>query len=59
MLHGVSGLCPDCGDERILLPADEDGSAYCCTTCDCAVWLVELRGAEPVGSGSARRQVAV
>lgn len=42
MLNGVSGLCPDCGDERILLPADDDGAAYCCTSCDCAVWLVEI-----------------
>lgn len=59
MLHAVSGLCPDCGDERILLPADDDGSAYCCSSCDCAVWLVELRGSIAERPGSGRRQVAV
>ncbi len=25
MLTGVSGFCPDCGDKRILVAADEDG----------------------------------
>lgn len=41
MLSGVTGLCPDCGDERILLPTDDE-FAYCCTDCDAAVLLLEL-----------------
>jgi hypothetical protein len=43
MLFGVTGFCPDCGDERLLLPAD-DGLDYCCTGCDGAVFLVHLDG---------------
>lgn len=42
MLRGVTGLCPDCGDERFLLPADEDGFEFCCTDCDAAVLLVDV-----------------
>jgi hypothetical protein len=37
MLRGTTGLCPDCGDERVLLPIDEDGFELCCTDCDAAV----------------------
>lgn len=36
MLSGVVRVCPDCRDERILLPAD-DAVAYCCTSCGAAV----------------------
>jgi hypothetical protein len=42
MLRGVHGFCPDCGDRRVLLPADDDGFCYCCTDCDAAVVLLEL-----------------
>lgn len=40
MLHGLAATCPDCGEERILLPVDEaDHYCYCCTECDAAVYL--------------------
>lgn len=42
MLFGVTGLCGDCGDERILVPVDEDGCDFCCTDCDAAVQLLEV-----------------
>ena len=42
MLTGVSGFCHDCGDVRILMAADEDGFAYCCTDCDGAMLLLEV-----------------
>ena len=40
MLRGVTAVCPDCGDERILV--EVDGSEFCCTTCDAAVLLVDV-----------------
>jgi len=49
MLRGVAGRCPDCGDERILMPADDDGFDLCCTDCDAAVLLIEL--VTPRGGG--------
>jgi hypothetical protein len=42
MLRGLVGPCPDCRDERILLPVDDAGFELCCTDCDAAVVLVEL-----------------
>ena len=45
MLRAVTGLCPDCGDERILLPTGDvaDPSLdYCCTACDAAVLLLPV-----------------
>jgi hypothetical protein len=42
MLRGVTGRCPDCGDERFLLPVDDDGFEFCCTDCDCPVMLIAL-----------------
>ena len=49
MLRGLVGPCPDCRDERILLPVDDSGFELCCTDCDAAVVLVELRpGATPL-----------
>lgn len=42
MLRGITGRCPDCGDERILLPVDDDCFEFCCTDCDAAVLLIEL-----------------
>jgi hypothetical protein len=57
MLRGTVGRCPDCGDDRLLLPTDGfDG--YCCTSCDAAVFAPALevlaRGDRP-GVGLARR----
>jgi hypothetical protein len=43
MLTGVTALCPDCGDERILVEVGDPGAQeYCCTSCDAAVVLVDL-----------------
>ena len=46
MLWGTVGLCHTCGDERILLPVDDDGYEFCCTDCDSAVLLVQLTSIE-------------
>ena len=44
MLRGLVGLCPDCQDERILLPVDDAGFELCCTDCDAAVVLPQEAG---------------
>jgi hypothetical protein len=51
MLSGVSAVCTDCGDERILVPVDHFGAEgeFCCTSCDAAVFLLAM-------PGSARRR---
>jgi hypothetical protein len=36
MLRGLTGTCPDCTDERILLPVDEDELEWCCVDCGAA-----------------------
>lgn len=54
MLTGTVAQCPDCGDERILVPVDfadgvddldgpdgGDTAAFCCTTCDAAVVVLD------------------
>jgi ribosomal protein S27E len=43
MLGQTLGICPDCGDERILLAVAE--TEYCCTTCDGAVFVLDGIGA--------------
>ena len=41
MLHGTVARCPDCGDARVLVPTDGvDG--FCCTSCDAAVFVLEV-----------------
>jgi hypothetical protein len=42
MRWGSQGFCPDCADDRILLPADEHGFEFCCSDCDAAVLLLDL-----------------
>ena len=42
MLRGVAGFCPDCGDERLMVPADDAGFEFCCVDCDAAVLIIEL-----------------
>jgi hypothetical protein len=47
MLCGVAATCADCGDERVFVPVDTDDTrggpgAYCCTSCDAAVFLLAL-----------------
>jgi hypothetical protein len=44
MLHAVSAVCADCGDERVFVPTDERAETagpgeFCCTSCDAAVFL--------------------
>jgi len=51
MLSGLTAGCTDCGDERVFVPV-EDG-AFCCTTCDAAVYLVTL--VDPSARGLTRR----
>ncbi len=36
MLRGLTGECPDCGDERFLLPVDDDELEWCCVDCGAA-----------------------
>ena len=54
MLFGVTGLCADCGDERILVPVDDSGD-FCCTDCDAAVHVF---GAEVAAWISSRHRRA-
>ncbi len=42
MLRAVSGTCPDCDDERFLLPVDEDHLEWACV--DCGAALVTWQG---------------
>ena len=42
MRWGIQGFCPDCADDRILLPAGETAFEYCCTDCDAAVLCLDL-----------------
>ena len=46
MLKGTVALCHACGDDRILLPVDDDCFEFCCTDCDSAVVLVQLSCAD-------------
>lgn len=39
MLGQTLGICPDCGDERILVVVA--GPEYCCTSCDGAVFVLD------------------
>ncbi|HEX6514891.1 MAG TPA: hypothetical protein VF049_04920 [Nocardioidaceae bacterium] len=41
MLDGVVALCADCGVDCIFVPVD-DGYEFCCTSCDAAVFLLEV-----------------
>lgn len=36
MLSSRRGTCPDCAEERQLLPVDEDGLELCCLECGAA-----------------------
>ncbi len=46
MLSGTMAKCPDCGDTTLFVPVDEGcdfvGCEFCCTTCDAAVFLVDV-----------------
>jgi len=45
MLSGVTAHCGDCGGERIFVPVegcDLEGCEFCCTSCDAAVFLLEV-----------------
>jgi hypothetical protein len=57
MLSGVSRMCPDCGDERVFVPAGADGAAtgaYCCTDCGAALLIdVEITELPEVGRRTA------
>ena len=53
MLGGVVAFCADCGDQRIFAPV-EDACEFCCTTCDAAVFLLEVLE----NTGTPHRRVA-
>lgn len=53
MLDGVVAFCADCGDQRIFTPVEVAGE-FCCTTCDAAVFLLEVLQ----NTGSVHRRVA-
>jgi len=36
MLEAVKGVCPDCADERFLVPVDDDELEVCCIECGAA-----------------------
>ena len=42
MRGGIRGFCPDCADDRILLPVDDAAYEFCCTGCDAAVLLLDM-----------------
>jgi uncharacterized protein (DUF983 family) len=46
MLSGTMARCPDCGDTTLFVPVEEGcdvvGCEFCCTTCDAAVYLLDL-----------------
>jgi len=55
MLHGVTARCVDCGGNRIFVPVDGgNGDTFCCTSCDAAVFLVEVLD----NTGQSRRSAA-
>ncbi|MGH3329693.1 MAG: hypothetical protein ACRDPJ_05150 [Nocardioidaceae bacterium] len=58
MLSGVMAFCDDCGDDRIFVAVedgcDHDACEFCCTTCDAAVFLLEVLE----NTGTAHRRVA-
>ena len=46
MVSGVVAVCADCGGDRIFVPVEDGGDLgtceFCCTTCDAAVFLLEV-----------------
>jgi len=55
MLSGVTAQCADCGGKRIFLPVDDgSGDTFCCTSCDAAVFLLEVLD----NTGGSRRSAA-
>ena len=58
MLSGVVAFCVDCGEEQIFVPVagswDDGGCEFCCTTCDAAVFLLEVID----NTGTPHRRVA-
>jgi hypothetical protein len=53
MLNGVVAFCVDCADERVFVPVEDD-HGFCCTSCDAAVFLLEVLD----NTGLAHRNVA-
>lgn len=46
MMSGTMARCADCGDVRLLVPVEDgcdfDGCEFCCTSCDAAVFLLDV-----------------
>jgi hypothetical protein len=45
LLHSVAGTCPDCADERFLLPVDDEELEWCCVECGAALFTGHSRTA--------------
>jgi hypothetical protein len=59
MLSGVTAHCVDCGGERIFMPVEDcdlAGCEFCCTSCDAAVFLLEVL--DNTGGGRRHGRVA-
>lgn len=58
MRSGVTAVCADCGGERLFVPVDDgcdfDGCEFCCTSCDAAVFLLDVLD----NTGQPHRRVA-
>lgn len=59
MRRGTLALCPDCGDERLMVPVEDDPAGlrapeFCCTGCDAAVLLLGLLEADAAPGAAAR-----
>jgi len=55
MLSGVTAQCADCGDNRIFVAVEgASGDTFCCTSCDAAVFLLEVLE----NTGGSRRHAA-
>ena len=56
MRNGVVAFCADCAGERLFVPVEDgcasDGCEFCCTSCDAAVFLLEV--VENTGAGHRR-----
>lgn len=48
LMRGTLARCPDCSEERLLVPVDGARDEYCCTGCDAGVVLLDRVERVPV-----------
>lgn len=46
MLSGTLHRCPDCSADRVFVPIEAEGGAFCCTACGAALLIDPLLDAE-------------